>query len=455
MQSAQLSIEQQIEMCDSYRSGALVNDLRDRYDLTYKEFDSILKSHNVPRRKMGVSRRILGPEIEREIEVEYKGGSSMRALASKYRVDRSVISRIIHSSGINLHSLEFTNQKKVLDRDLICSEYESGKSIGILSRELEVSTATVSRILRKKGVKIRDTGPTHRKKTRFTEKEIEQMIRLYRDEKISICGILKRFESKTGHSNLSKLLKSRGVKIRNSSEQNTRYACNHNIFLNPNSPESYYLLGWLYTDGTIRENPKHLISIELHEEDECIVKYFRDSLCPTKPIYSTSKKTRIFATNNKTIFLDLKSLGLHQNKSLTLAFPSWLRDDLFPHFMRGVFEGDGYFTFGKSGHFTLGFCGSSPFTVSLAEYIKNRFGIHLNHVFVMRNHRYIISSMVNSLRFSAMIYENANMICPRKFLVFSRAFEKNKNSKRLDDSTREYCKRVIVDCKNRFAHLLS
>ena len=37
----------------------------------------------------------------------------------------------------------------------------------------------------------------------------------------------------------------------------------------------------------------------------------------------------------------LDKIGVHQNKSLMLEYPNFLREDLHSHFIRGYFDGDG------------------------------------------------------------------------------------------------------------------
>ena len=51
--------------------------------------------------------------------------------------------------------------------------------------------------------------------------------------------------------------------------------------------------------------------------------------------------------SNSTISKDLENLGMVANKSLILAFPTFISKELMPHFIRGYFDGDGCVWEGK------------------------------------------------------------------------------------------------------------
>ena len=45
--------------------------------------------------------------------------------------------------------------------------------------------------------------------------------------------------------------------------------------------------------------------------------------------------------NSKYMVNSLRNLGLFQNKSLKIEFPSWITDEYYFHFLRGYIDGDG------------------------------------------------------------------------------------------------------------------
>ena len=61
------------------------------------------------------------------------------------------------------------------------------------------------------------------------------------------------------------------------------------------------------------------------------------------PVTTTLKGSKLFYRidlKSKQMFEDLQRLGVEPNKSLTCTFPN-INKDLMPHFIRGLFDGDG------------------------------------------------------------------------------------------------------------------
>lgn len=59
----------------------------------------------------------------------------------------------------------------------------------------------------------------------------------------------------------------------------------------------------------------------------------------------------------------LNDIGMAPNKSLILKFPTCVPDDLMHHFIRGVFDGDGYISHG--GDYTCEIMGTEDFCIEL------------------------------------------------------------------------------------------
>mgnify|MGYP003296332375 CR=1 FL=1 len=80
----------------------------------------------------------------------------------------------------------------------------------------------------------------------------------------------------------------------------------------------------------------------------------------------------------------LNSFGMTPNKSLTLEFPKWLNPELYSHFIRGYFDGDGgvSYTEGvyynkdrkkeyKQHSYSCYFCGNKQFLIELKLVLEN------------------------------------------------------------------------------------
>ena len=70
----------------------------------------------------------------------------------------------------------------------------------------------------------------------------------------------------------------------------------------------------------------------------------------------------------------LKNKGMPQNKSLILKWPTFLRDDLYSHFLRGYIDGDGYIQPHKWEH-CVDFISTYDFCRQAQIYIENKLGI--------------------------------------------------------------------------------
>ena len=181
----------------------------------------------------------------------------------------------------------------------------------------------------------------------FSNKDIENIIALYLSGESSV-SIGKKYN--TTHKPILKILHKNNIVI-DSSLSHRKYALNEEFFDQINTQEKAYILGLLYSDGS--NNPdKSTIAISLQEEDKEILEQIRKIINSEKPLeyidnsnkhdfgYSYKNQYRLLMCS-KHMCESLSSLGVVKNKSLIISFPNFLSDSLLPHFIRGVFDGDG------------------------------------------------------------------------------------------------------------------
>lgn len=125
------------------------------------------------------------------------------------------------------------------------------------------------------------------------------------------------------------------------------YQFNENFFESISSEAQAYVLGLFYSDGYVYSSGltggKRAIFSQIDSRKD-LVYLVKQLLCAENPIYkivSGNKYRYEISFNSKKLVSDLCKLNCTQDKSLTLRFPNFISDELMPHFIRGLFDGDG------------------------------------------------------------------------------------------------------------------
>jgi dUTP pyrophosphatase len=122
---------------------------------------------------------------------------------------------------------------------------------------------------------------------------------------------------------------------------NARYAV-FDLFLEQIDTEAKaYLLGWIASDGTVREDT---ICIELHRQDRMLLQDLAALLGEDLPLHPRKEGRHLaLEVPRKKMVEDVcRHLGIKPGpKSRTVRFPELVSDELQWHFVRGLFDGDG------------------------------------------------------------------------------------------------------------------
>lgn len=132
--------------------------------------------------------------------------------------------------------------------------------------------------------------------------------------------------------------------LKNNRVPGRNYQGLNELFFQKWSPGMAWILGLLYTDGTLYRNniSLNLIDYEVLEKVKKLlgftgdIKRIRQSGNIERYIYS-------LRFSHKAVAADLRSLGLIERKSLVLVFPK-IPENYTRHFIRGCWDGDGCFT---------------------------------------------------------------------------------------------------------------
>lgn len=270
--------------------------------------------------------------------------------------------------------------------------------------------------------------------------KIEQIIKLYTEEKLSSIKISKQLGiSKT---TVLEHLRNNNILRRTSEngELQRQYTLNLDAFQQIDSEISAYVLGFMYADGYNNEKDG-CIQIGIVQEDSEVLDIIRKSLDSNHP-YKITKRSLLNKNHKDTAMLTVYSrriseafakLGCFQGKSLTLIFPTLeqVPEEFQHHFIRGYFDGDGYVE--KKGR-RADFWGTEDFLNSVKLILETKAGIvnipPLRTRFPERNNStrcMWLQGIHRSIPLFNYMYKDANYFLTRKKNKFDIAIDANKD----------------------------
>ena len=131
-----------------------------------------------------------------------------------------------------------------------------------------------------------------------------------------------------------------------------KYSLNESFFEKIDSEEKAYILGFTYADGN-NKSQKSGLMFTLNAKDVEILEKIRRAMGSNAKIFIkdtpdfTNGKAAHIDFNSRKISMDLIKNGAPPNKTYKIVFPSFLDEELIPHFIRGYFDGDGCIWNGK------------------------------------------------------------------------------------------------------------
>lgn len=183
------------------------------------------------------------------------------------------------------------------------------------------------------------------KKIEFTNEQIEEILKLYSENKTQKF-IAEQF-------NVSRTVIKRILEQHLSQEQirktTNKYKAEYRIFSNIDSAEKAYWLGFLAADGCVYVREKNAsIIINIHEKDCEILEKFQKFMNSDVQIqhyiqtqgYSNNTPMVKLTFNSVDMAQDLIKVGITPRKSLTLK-PPQIEEQFYLPFILGYFDGDG------------------------------------------------------------------------------------------------------------------
>jgi intein-encoded DNA endonuclease-like protein len=259
--------------------------------------------------------------------------------------------------------------------DKIISMYTSdGLNTVQIAKILGCSDSSVGRLLAKNNIP-RIYKP-YKEKT--TPKDNIEICKLYVDGMTT--EEIGRMYSVTDNT-IAKILRKNGVCLRKAIRRSL--VTNHDYFAEIDSPDKAYFLGWMITDGSIirsetRPDRRDIISLEIVAQDIKVLKLFANAIGAPESIVKETHTRQgnehcyMHFTSQK-MSDDLSQYGVVRRKTWTTYLPI-LKEELMPHLIRGIFDGNGTITIDKYGYARFAFFGSENLCVGIRDYLESILG---------------------------------------------------------------------------------
>lgn len=302
--------------------------------------------------------------------------------------------------------------------------YRSGLSYVNIQNATGIDANKVKRTLKEYNVQLRPHKSGNEIRRSFTADEEKEIVKLY-NEGVGVTTITKIFNCSPIPTR--NLLVKNGVKLRNAEEAQKYHkkGINENYFDNIDNQDKAYILGFLFADGSnyiIGSNGKkeYHIKLTLKSDDAYILERIKEKMGVERKIQINIRKSdgRAYASLEikcKHMSLRLKELGVVQNKTFITKFPEYLQDDLIPHFVRGLMDGDGCIAKSLK---TIQFAGSRDMMCGLVRQFEKCLGFSAHIVDI--KHSPGISSIAIArkeykVKLLKWLYNDADLKLERKY----------------------------------------
>lgn len=320
-----------------------------------------------------------------------------------------------------------TNGRRFLkedEKEVILKMFDEGYNTVDIAKKLERNDCTIGRFLKKNGLKAGYT------KNGILKSDVEDICSLYEQGK-SAKEIMSKYADKIKCENtVINIVTRNGIQAR---PRGTHVEFDVNYFEKIDSEEKAYFLGLFLTDGNVhkmkRNTDQYRIQIDLKYQDEYIIKRFKDAIHSNNQVSHYNKNGRneaIFAIHSTKMANDLRAYGIYENKTFDAELCYKVPYELFKHYIRGIFDGDGtvYVRNNKKQQFAFGFYGTHKLVQQVQEYLNEQIGMTKNSIYDKETVSFILNSKKQDvINFYKFIYSDASIYLTRKKQVFENYFQ--------------------------------
>ena len=248
----------------------------------------------------------------------------------------------------------------------------------------------------------------------YSEEIIAKLIYNYQTLKMPLSKAGLEYGIK--RSVVTRILKERGIHIRNQSENSRKYKLDESFFSKENEIMAY-VLGFIAADGSISKDSNRIkIGLSTNDKEQLeMLKMLMHMDYPIKDYvsqdnYQISELTWTCEQHKK----DLAKYGVVPKKTYNFRFPVNLNKKYWPDFIRGYFDGDGCIT-GIKPEWKI-----CSYKREILDFINNyfeEFGISKVNIYKRKNQelydiRY--QSKESLIKIYKILYYNPNIPCLKR-----------------------------------------
>ena len=270
----------------------------------------------------------------------------------------------------------------------IVEAYKNGLSMKKIGENFNTNATTVFNILNRHNIEKRTNGGIYK----LNEEDI---IEKYK-KGISSSVIAEKYNV-TIHT-ITNILEKNNIK-RDNIYHNIELI--ENYWENIDSYDKAYFLGFMITDGNVIGN---MVRLQLSSKDQYILEKMAEKTKNTNIVKEDKRKMSSFHVKRKKWVDDLSKYGVIPNKTSSVYLPI-LEDNMMPHLIRGLFDGDGWVS--HRGH-NIGFCGNERLVTELRDYLVNKLDVFNVKVLQTEPHLWMIqwASIKDIVKIGEFIYKD-------------------------------------------------
>jgi hypothetical protein len=261
------------------------------------------------------------------------------------------------------------------------------------------------------------------KKIKFTDEQIQDIIKKYSKENLSLSTIGEIYG--VSRTVITRIIKENNVAIK---KTHHKYFADYRKFQIIDSPEKAYWLGFIAADGCNywREQNASLV-INIHQRDIEHLEKFKNFMNSNVNIdtfiqdagFSNNTPMCKIVFNSKELSKDLSDKGIIPKKSLILKPPK-IDEQYYLPFILGYFDGDGSICYIKSSrHYEISFTGTFEIINWIRDVLKVDFSFGQRHPNEDINNCYIKCGGTKKPYFiMKKLYDSCNTHLDRKYEKF-------------------------------------